>query len=124
MLSLKVYLLSASLHLQIALYQQPEDLSCTIKSRIIRVISFLPNVEKFMLVFDQVQMNTRTGLPTFFNSIYVQNSLFSISAPSERHVHPFIGNDLPLVNERIEHKREWGFAPQISVNQYTSWEGK
>lgn len=95
-----------------------------IKSRIIRVISFLPNVEKFMLVFDQVQMNTRTGLPTFFNSIYVQNSLFSIPAPSERHVHPFIGNDLPLVNERIEHKREWGFAPQISVNQYTSWEGK
>ena len=35
-------------------------------------------------------------LATFYNFINVQNSLFSISAPCERHVHPFTGDDLPL----------------------------
>ena len=39
----------------------------------------------------------RNSLPIFSDSIYVQNSLFSISAPCERHMHPFIGDGLPLI---------------------------
>ena len=50
-----------------------------------------------MIIIGQVYRTISNTLATFYNSINVQNSLFSISAPCERHVHPSIGDDLPLI---------------------------